>query len=1225
MSSAPGTDVNEESAPSTPKNVPQLTAFSFPPQPQEPNTQLISALRDNRSAHALVAKACFVLTQYAGHCSSEDSNSVLLHDSSYIKTVSNSFQALLDCLANHTDRRCRSMAAATVALLGRSAYARVRPLPNLMAQREPSKNRLEDEIGTDVPAALATCALEDDDDGVSAAAFQALASMVCNNHTDPLTQEIRAIGFSSCSPYAPTLRACLEEDPIIPLVELELRILANVVAPRLLQLMERCIRFKSSRHQGLALPLLTASVIYQAQTTPAVFSVTDRTTYSKRWTELDVQGFCSTLTDHLILPALEHSLDGALSRTAALCGIRLLAVVQNTHLARWSARVLKEDALYTELDVDAKIAGLSAQLIALRGVPLTERTLVLIPLAEQVAQLPTTTTAPIGASIAGIRVRWNGSTIYRRPARIGLWTEIALSFFLDGPTDMKTRSDCLKAFLGSATLAKIQGAAPDNSLTTCRDELLLAFTSTAIDTGRRFRIAPDGALKLNGDPRRDPQFPEWLRLAWVVLTSFVSCVLTGPKVAYLQEDLSITTAGLASYTQLCQEYLYSVGLFQPACSAATKLTTNACPPHILWDQLMESAALLAKFDSYDQGLLEQTTKLMDEILAREKSHGIPSHHMRLFMIAMASDHWVQGRIAAIRSHLDGTGITPLTLAVNSGRDIIVACSPKRLLNKIFSSHVPDKNTKRDPIKKLAQETVRMAVACIENIALAAIDWRKRFGSSNDSKQLVSTAVGILQGKLDDIPVDESMSTIMSPLCDAAISRIQVHFENDSSHGDDQYFPLSELVTQPLKTKIKPLISSTRPPPCPKDEFMLGYYMQICRQVCATRVLQAVGAVGEAARISSVHRLSVPPIPESRDGRSLGNYGAPLAVWDAGKTVMNAAAPSDPTQILLSVNPQRVLRYDGEDEFCLSLSMRVFNMTAVDFPEGLRLEIGISTSLVEEDDVLSKQFADSLNSTPAAISAVAPLLASAVVYKGEMKSGEFLTWEILLSHEISDHCAVDLRPCVVYRNVPVESGDVGTTWVGQKGGLDDVEDASSIAGSKAGEDDFQVKAASNGRGGKGEGSKDETENIRFHGACLSLPPLLILKPCPLVFFRDRWGDYEIFRFLWFRMPFHLCAMRLIKTSSLTSSDRTSQRIAAMARLTWPGEAIPGGFAAKAWAFMTLSGDHVLCVYAESDSNSTPGKQALYFRAESKSSLFALVGTEFARSSVVSAMIPGFIAS
>jgi hypothetical protein len=1209
--------------------------FGFPATAGDP-TAALAPLKDESSAYALVAKTCLQICQYAGNGSSahvEETGSVassaLFHDPSYANVISTSFAALVGCIHEHKDRRCRILACKTLAILARSSYARIRHSPLIFAMRQPTIGRLEDEVGSDVPTALATAALEDPDDGVSASAVEALAILTLSNSAtagtlveDELLREIQAIALCRVSPYAPTLRAVVDEDPSIPQAELQTRIYENVLSPRLLQLIDRIVQYPNTAHVALALPLLTSCLVYQIKTTPGLAAGMDRSTYSKRWSELNVQGLADTVVQCLILPSLSQHVDGCLATTAAMSALRLAhacpAASWATDAARWAVMALQLDCLVDCLE--QRLASLAATVIALRAIPLPERTELLLLLAEHVCKLPATTSAPVGISCAGLLLEWQGLKEYRRPARIGLLTEIALSFFLDGPVgagaDTGRRADCVKSFLSSELVSNIN-AEKESSLS-LRADVLLVFTTVAVDTGRRFLVGADGNVQVT-DPR-SPAVDEWVNLVWVVLSSFASCVLLGRSPVYLEEDLSMTTAGLASYILLLQEYLHMVGLLRTSCSVAVKLTTNACPPHILWDRMTESAVLLAKFETVNMGQLEQTTKLMDELVAYEKKHGIPSHHMRLFVLALAADHWVQGRITAIESHVDPS--SKMGLNVQSGRDIILALDPKRLLGKIFEAHVAQANSnRRDPIKKLALETVRMCVACIENIALSAINWRRRFGSS-EPKKLVSGAVGILQGKSDE-PTDDNIRAVMGPLCEAAVRRIQTYYE---SEGTDQDFQFSELVAQPGKTKIKPLISSTRPPPCPKDVYMRAYLMQLSREIVSCRAQQAVLSSPPADSLQSAAcpanwlRLAVPPVPESRDGRILGNYGKPLAAW--GNSVISASAASDAVQIIIAHTPSRHLRYDGEDEFCVTVSMRVFNMTAVDFPEGLRLELGVSRRELDLEEETAIRYAESLGITATSLMSEVPMVSSAVVYRNEVKSGEYLTWVVDLG-DFTKSSVYDILPSIVYRNVRVEPGDVGSKWVGETGGGGE---ASTAGGeSKSGEDDFQVTNTSIG-GKSAKGEEQESENIRAAGEPLRLSPLLGFQPCPLVFFRDRWGDTETFRFLWFRMPFHLAPVKVDLPPTPTSGptpDPTSQRIASMSMLRWSGEAIPGGFAAKAWAFSSFSGRRILCIFAESDGEASSSQHALHFRGECELSLFGLAGSEAARCAVVAAVLPGMI--
>jgi hypothetical protein len=858
------------------------------------------------------------------------------------------------------------------------------------------------------------------------------------------------------------------------------------------------------------------------------------------------------------------------------------------------------------------------------------------------------------------------------------------------------RPDSLRKFLSLPVITNMIGEADNihassssnnassNVALNLRDEILLAFCLTAIHAGRRFRGGPNNNGGGGGHDHHNHSHhhhhgsksgssadcwpiteattavvavEEWLQLAWVVLTAFSPCVNYGynattsnnanntsstRKLFYLEEDLNLGTAGLMHYVQLLQEYLHFCGLLHSGSSVALKLVANACPPHLIWDQLAESAAFLAPFDTVDMGLLDNTTKLMDELVLREVKHasGIPSHHMRLFLLALAADHWMQGRVSAIRRQIESSSSTSNTPIVNldvaSGREIIMALSPRRILTKIFKAHIPpvdaEGKRKKDPIKRLALETVRVCCACIENIGLIACDWRRRFGSGQEAKHLVSIAVGVLQGKIQDesstpTPAagDDAIKAVMGPLCDAAVGRIQAFYESDMGGADS--FPASELVMQTVKTKIRPLVSSSKRPPLTHDDHLRGYLMQLSKQIIMSRIEQAVhtmppaDATAARARPTNWLRLTIPPIPESRDGRVLGNHREDLS-W--GTTVAAASSSSDAAAIIMAYTPRRFLRYDGEDEFRLTVLMRVFNTTAFEFFDGIRLELGIVNKLEdptsETADSVAKEVYEALGGSLDGPLSKPPASAS-VVYKQEIQPGDSVTWEVSFHHSLGCGGNLTLLPSVVYRNVPMEPAESGAQWVGEKAG--GAGDASTISGSASatGEDDFQVTKSDTTAAALKDG-EGQMENVTVPGEPLVLSPLVTLQPCPLVFFRDRWGDLDAFRFLWFRMPNQLPEIPIIErtksSSMLFEENGMAIKIANISSLTWNGEAIPGGYVTRAWAFATLSGNRVMAVLAESDSDK---KLALHFRGDDKFVLYSLIGSSSAREAIVAALAPG----
>jgi hypothetical protein len=77
------------------------------------------------------------------------------------------------------------------------------------------------------------------------------------------------------------------------------------------------------------------------------------------------------------------------------------------------------------------------------------------------------------------------------------------------------------------------------------------------------------------------------------------------------------------------------------------MTCVSCPPSIVWDQMEEAAEYLLQYEPMPvmESTMEPIGKLMDDVLKMElKGNGIVSHHMRLFLLSLATDQWVQGRM-----------------------------------------------------------------------------------------------------------------------------------------------------------------------------------------------------------------------------------------------------------------------------------------------------------------------------------------------------------------------------------------------------------------------------------------------------------------------------------------------------------------------------------------------------------------------------------------------------
>jgi hypothetical protein len=277
-------------------------------------------------------------------------SSSLFHDSTFAQILSESFAALLECIREHDDRRCRILTCKTVALVARAAYARLRNSPHaLTGMRDDNNslnsgsnigtnnasstagnnyiNRLDDEVGTDVPMALCMAALEDIDDGVAATAMSGLGIITLSTGSTPgtlnddeLWTEVRAILQVGQQHYAPSARQLVDEDSAMQQSELQVRVFENTICPRLLQLVSRFLALNHPSHVSLVLPVLTASLVYLSKTTlPAMGTIMNGNVNnddgSKKGNSLKrrigEQSDCSSLTemvvDGMLLPWMQES------------------------------------------------------------------------------------------------------------------------------------------------------------------------------------------------------------------------------------------------------------------------------------------------------------------------------------------------------------------------------------------------------------------------------------------------------------------------------------------------------------------------------------------------------------------------------------------------------------------------------------------------------------------------------------------------------------------------------------------------------------------------------------------------------------------------------------------------------------------------------------------------------------------------------------------------------
>ena len=1239
-------------------NIGAAVPLAFPSSAYTDPTPQLAPLRDNHSAYPAVAKACLALNQYAMNGSSSSStmddvssveSSSVFHDSTYATSMSGAFASLIECIQTHDDRRAKIVACKTLALVARACYARIRHSPHLFAMRDSTITRLEDEVGTDVPMALCTVALDDPDDGVSASALEALGIMALSASSTPgtlvedeLLQEIMSIVNTRISPYSPTLANIQDEEPNIAQTELQTRIYENVMSPRLLQIVCRVTAmgndYSTGQHISQILPILTSSLVHLSKTSPPLIYGMDRNTYAKRWVELDFVSLINDVVEVLLLPAMHSGVDASLSYSAAMSSIRLAHACPHApwvpEIVHWTNIVLMEEfRSQADNSLEAKMTCMASLLICSRAVPFPDRSPTLLFVFEQLTDLPSTTMTPHGLHSPGLLLEYRGFLHYRKPARIAFLTEIALSFFKDGPiesvdTATTTRSSALERFLKSPSLLASLKEIQTGVTYSVRDEVVTTFCTVATKIGRSLRSPPDGGgdksthLVVLGSQE---DFESWVRMSLQVLSAFSGCVNWGASSAYMDENLSMTIAAQASYTCLVQELLHAVGLLNTT-SVSLKMSPMAAPPNLLWDQMEESSSYLGRYEavmgSTDKSLLGRVTKMMESLIKKElKGSGTTSHHMRLFVLALSADQWVQGRYGEMKKQESGGGGQGTVLDTGGAAEILTALSPRRVFTKVVEGHKSQiegySKKKKEMYKKHAQDTVTASVASIENIALLACEWRKRFGSSTEVKNVLNQAVLSLQGKTGGNDTGEAQ---VLPVCQAAIDRIQAAFSsNDPPIDGGAYSPLlgDELKRRPVVTASRSSQS--------RDQYNEGYLVQLTRQIIACRIdrcilsTPAVYSFQGSARKQNWLRLALPPLPPSRNPQS-SISSIPKSSW--GTSVSSSSGGSDAAAMAVAYSYRRTLRYDGEAQFRIMVVLRVNNITAVEIPEGIRLEMGViqesALGSLDGKDPTSIDIMKSLADGSDGLKVETELSSAVTVYKQELKSGDHITWEIMLDI-LPMSGPMTLQPSIVYRGMEDEPAHASLIGAAKDGDGDGTSVVSGVS----------VQSERTLDAGDGKEGDEKKMNITIPGEPMKLSPLVGLQPCPLVFLRDGCGDIDTFRFLWSRMPFQVPPLKVSPiegpTSKLTPFD--AMRLAVLSTLRFAGESIPGGDVTKLWAFSSLRGRRVLFVLAESDSESSDNKdissteKTIHVRGDDKVLLSCLAGTATSRRALIAAIGPG----
>mmetsp|Transcript_6087 Transcript_6087/g.9334 ORF Transcript_6087/g.9334 Transcript_6087/m.9334 type:complete len:1294 (-) Transcript_6087:52-3933(-) len=1239
----------------------------------DPSTSL-SSLTDKKSNYSSVARSCLQLNQYAG------TSGQLHHDGLYSKTISSIFTALFECLSYHTDRRCRILAAKTLALSARSAYAKGRHSPLLFSMRDDgTHNRLEDEIGTDVPIALCTSALEDIDDGVAVSAVEALGILTLTSSAraattvdDELTREIQAIAFCRQNPFSPCLSDCTDEDPSVPQMELVSRIYENVLVPRIWRLVHRVLLMKASDHIVKALPFLTSCLVYLIKLEPSTTFGMNRNTYAKRWIEVDAVGLANLLVTRIIIPSVSR---GSSSICHALCGLRLAHVCPGT---TWTSKLCTAavhlfifELSSPLLVVEQTQSLLAALIVAMRTIPLAERPLETV--ATYIRRLPATTIVPSAVTSTAIQ----SGNKQHRSTRIGLLTEVALSLIVDGYAE-DMRVVVLKKFLSGEEVTALLNSrrTKGNSRDEVADDGNKPFAQT--DVAEEFILAlcevtySVGQEVLNSECYNAHCAEEWIRCALVVLSSNCAICLSWRQQSGVESIASVMTACQSAYVELLAETMYAVGCFCPLSSVTLNLLPQVSPTLMLEGLSYRIAALAQNREGMNdlsdmQRFRESASNLVDQFLEYKCREGIPVRHIRIAVIAILSDHWVNA--LAVGSSSRGEINFSVNMREMNARELLIMLAEEiSSLTREVNEGVGAKDTN--------MKYLDICVAAVENIALMACDCSRRNNAGNrrgsneafgkdideDVLFLVSSATAALEGEnlretyTSDSDVEgpsapQSCPYPMLATCSEAVRRIH-SVSIAGQEGAFEKYGVKPSVTsmliksaglnQPLKRKdfassVKsPLLrneagNGAKIPISDQNAYLDTLFLQFLMQVINTRIDSALqmsafvnlGHTGNKklsevkqtlcrpVRTPNFLRLSTLPIAQ--------RVGVPLSLRSrctgAVKTILGG---SDPINFIIAYSMRRCLRYDCEMEYKLFVTCRVHNITPVNIKSGLRIDLRIAQqggTLEGEEGQGNKN----------------PVLAShSAVLKHEIKAGEFVTWELALTNWPIKG-SVKLHPSVTFREMDSELAPIKLSVLVPVKDDEDVDSDENPCNDEEDRTNADDTTTDDAFSVDEDGGEDEKTDITLAGDPLHLSPMVGLQPCPLIFFRNRKGDINTFRVMWHHMHYRMPAVPLYpnRTEEQSIGSSIDQFGVAVGNLSClivnENTESSLGTVVKGWAFQTLNNNsHLLCILVLEEheridiDRGGPQRFALHFRADDEALLLSVLDSNETRYAIVSSL-------
>ena len=566
-------------------------AFSFPSTASATTLQLsrliTTPLTDSSSTYASVTKVCLHISQYVAVMM--DGNSFVLHERLFIQDSYRVLTALMTCVREHEDRRCRIVVARCLATFAKAHYVRLRSFGYMdmcgntgmnyvdkdTQQTDGddddgggavnicvSRSSLEDECSSSSALCLADSALSSQDEGVIASAFESLAILCVDTTSDELLNEIKQT--SGC--FEKSIGTRLEIDTVgsieaeyDPSLDLQEQVL-TALSTRIRKLFLLISLIKKSSHQARCIPFLALAIrfVQGGLHGEEISSIVEDVVYS------------------ILFRGMNHQTNMKLRHACAIGTIRIANACVGSSwiepLCGSSCRVLLDDMprsqsinlTYGAKTINSKnielleqrVNILSTALIAMRGVAMNGRSDILCNTLDKIYDLP----AQVDSS--------DDSCLQWYP-RVTLLREAALRIFADNwipESYAQNRFELLQCVMSQDVFEavlynrnELDGVETSFSNRNIADEIVSVFCTCSSMTGVR--------LIHQNKERTIVGIEEWFRCSVYLLDAFVPCLEWIEDRTYIEKkniyQVIGAAAALDSYLSLFVQCLSTVGLVLP--------------------------------------------------------------------------------------------------------------------------------------------------------------------------------------------------------------------------------------------------------------------------------------------------------------------------------------------------------------------------------------------------------------------------------------------------------------------------------------------------------------------------------------------------------------------------------------------------------------------------------------------------------------------------------------